>query len=169
MMRLRPTLRPLALASLGAFLAGCYNFVPVERPSPGTTVRIEVPLRSAVSDPNRAPETLEVEGTLLSAGDSIVMVTETRRELGTFRVLMETDTLRVARSGILGVEEQVFSRRKTFGLTALVLAGATGVVLAALEAAVGERGSGRPGDPTTQGGIRVSPLVLRDLLGALIR
>lgn len=169
MMSLRRTLRPLALASLGAFLAGCYNYVPVERPSPGTTVRIEVPLRSAVSDPNAAPETLEVEGTLLSAGDSLVLVTETRREMGTFRVLTQTDTFRVARSGILGVREQVFSKPKTFGLTALVLAGATGIALAALESAVGQSGSGRPGDPTTQGGIRVSPFVLQDLLGALIR
>ena len=168
MIALRPFVRPLALWLLVVFAAGCYSYVPVERPSPGTVVRIQVPLSSAVSDPNRPPETFDLEGTVLSSSDSLVLATETRRELGTFRVLTESDTLRVARSGLVSVEQQVFSKPKTIGLSLLIAAGVAGVLLAALEAAGGQQGEG-PGGGGPQTAIRVPPFVLGSLLGAVFR
>ena len=45
------------LAVVGAaFMSGCYSYVPVERPSPGSIVRIQVPVRTAVDNRNREPE-----------------------------------------------------------------------------------------------------------------
>jgi len=161
-------LRPLALLSLGAFLTGCYSYVPVERPSPGSTARVLVPLRAGVEGSTVNDRTIAFEGHVLSSGDSIVMETSNRRELGTFRVLTSVDTVRVAHSGILGVEERVFSKPKTVILTAVVTAGAAGMVMAALKAAGGQRGEGRPGDGSVPTAIRVPPLVLKDALAALL-
>lgn len=169
MTRLRTSLRLVALVCVGALLSGCYSYVPVERPSPGTTVRIRVPLRSGVEGSSASQGTLDLEGRVLAAGDSIVMETTTRRELGTFRVLTALDTVRVARAGLLGLEERVFSRPKTLGLTALVTAGAAGLVLGALDAAGGQKGDGRPGDPGTQGSLTVPGVVLRSFLAAVLR
>lgn len=168
-MTMRRFLRALSLLPVGLLAGACYSYVPVAQPTPGTTVRIHVPLTSAASAPNRAPETLDVEGTVLSAGDTLVMVTETRRELGQFRVVSQTDTLRMARTGILSVEEQVFSKPKTFGLTALVTGGAVTLVLLALDAAGGQAGDGNGGDPPIGGALRIPPLIFQQLWSVLIR
>lgn len=161
----RRLLRPLYALAVALFAAGCYSYIPVEQPSPGTTVRIRVPVTSAVQNPNRAPETFDVEGTVLSSGDSLVMVTETRRELGQFRVVSDTDTIRVARAGLLAVDEQVLSKPKTFGLTAVVTGGAIGLLVLALDAAGGGDPAGNGGDPVIQGALRIPLLTLQGLLG----
>jgi hypothetical protein len=168
MTRLRSVLRPVAVLCLGAFLAGCYSYVPVERPSPGTTARVVVPLRAGVEGSTVNDRTIAIEGHVLSSGDTLVMETTTRRELGTFQVLTGVDTVKMARSGVFAVEERVFSKPKTVGLTALVTAGAAGMVMAAFKAAGGQRGGGRPGDGSVPTAIRVPPILLRDALAALL-
>lgn len=150
--------------------AGCYSYAPIERPAPGTTVRIQVPLRSAVQNPNQAPESISLEGVVLATpGDSLVLTTQTRRELGQFRILTETDTLRVARSGLLAVEEQIYSRPKTYALTALVTGGAVGLLVLALDAAGGQAGDGGGGGPPTNTALRIPGVVFQHLWNALIR
>lgn len=138
--------------------SACYSYHPIQDPSPGATVRIRVPLTSAVTNRHNDPETLDLEGVVLEApADSLIMVTENRRELGTFKVLTSKDTIRVARSGLAGMDERVYSSAKTYGFSALLAAGVAGVVLAVLEAGGGQGGSG-PGSPGTQSSIRVEPI-----------
>ena len=160
MKTLRRALRSVVATSGVAFLVGCYSYVPVERPSPGTTVRIHVPVSSAVQGPNAPAETIDLTGLVLASGDSLVMETKNRREFGAFREVMEVDTLRVARSALSSLEEQVFSKPKTVGLTVLVGAAAAGIVAAIAKAAGGQDGSGAPpgGGPPAQ--IRVKPVFL---------
>lgn len=169
MRTLRRLVRPFAVTALAAFAGACYSYVPVERPAPGTTVRIRVPVTSAVQNPNRPPESFDVEGVVLTAGDSLVMVSETRRELSTFRVVSDVDTVRVARANLLSVEEQVFSKPRTFALTALVTGAAVGVVLLALDAAGGGEGPDGGGDPVTQGAVRIPFVLLKSLVGGIMR
>jgi hypothetical protein len=141
-----------------AFLSGCYSYVPIQQPTPGMTVRVHVPVRSAMQDPNAPEPTLNVLGTVVSTGDSLVLATKNRREIGNFRTVMELDTLRVARSGISLMEEQVFSKPKTYGLTVLVTLGAAGLVAALVKAAGGRGGEGPPGNGGTGAQIRVRPI-----------
>ena len=157
------------IATLGvAFLSGCYNYVPVERPAPGTTVRVHVPTRSAVRAGNLPSETLKVDGVVVSDGDSLIVATKNRREFGAFREVMEVDTLRVARSGISLIEQQVFSKSKTYGMTVLVAAGAAGLVAALVKAAGGQRGEGGPGGQGPGAQLRVRP-IFQGILGLIGR
>lgn len=168
-MRALRSFRALPAVLGAAVMSGCYTYVPVERPSPGATVRVQVPVRSAVSNPNRPPELLSMEGTVLAAADSIVLEVANRREIGAFREIRTVDTLRVAGADLAGVDERVFSRPKTVGLTAAV-AGITAVlVFAALDlggGSGGDDGSGNGG--TTTSSIAVRP-IFSALLGALGR
>lgn len=150
-------------------MSGCYTYVPVEQPAPGSTVRIQVPVRSAISRPNQAPESISMEGLVLSAADSVVLEVSSRREIGAFREILRVDTLRVARADLSAVHSRVFSRGKSIGLGVAIVSGTA--ALAAL--AFGLRGgsSGDDGDgngnPTTSS-IRINP-ILSAVLGALGR
>lgn len=168
MTTVRSVLRPVAAALGVAFLSGCYSYVPVERPAPGTTVRVHVPVRSAVQASNAPAETIDVEGVVVSDGDSLVIATKNRREFGAFREVIEVDTLRVARSGISLLEQQVFSKSKTYGMTALVTVGTAGVVWALVQAAGGRGGEGAPGNGGTGAQIRVKP-IFQGIFGLLGR
>ena len=91
-------LRRYRAAAAFAFLAlsGCYIYRPVATPSPGAVARVEVPVQSAVADPNEPPETASVEGTVVEVGDSIVLATKIRRDIGAYREVVRDDTLRIA-------------------------------------------------------------------------
>ena len=148
----------LAVLGVGSF-SGCYSYVPVEHASPGSIVRVHVPVRSAAQNPNARVETVQIEGVLLTDQDSIVVETKNQREFGAFRTVMEVDTLRVERSGISAMELQVFSKPKTYGMVALVGVGAAGIVGALVKAAGGtggDSGAGPGGTTGTQ--IRVIPI-----------
>jgi hypothetical protein len=147
---------------VSAILAsGCYSYAPVERPSPGTTVRIHVPVtRTALGTRMSASETLSFEGLVLSATDSLILETKSRREIGSFQEVFELDTLRIATGALAGLEERRFSKPKTYAFTALVTAGAAGLVVAAVNAAGGFGGEdGDPGNGTVVQGIRLDPVV----------
>lgn len=151
-----------ALAALSAaLLSGCYSYVPVARPSPGTTVRVHVPVTSAaVGNRSRQPETVSFEGLVLSSADSLILETKSRRDVGAFRELLELDTLRVATSGLVGVEERRFSKPKTYAFTALVTAGAAGLVVAALNAAGVIGDDGPPGNGSVvQSAVPMGPVI----------
>ena len=150
-------------------LSGCYSYVPIQTATPGTSVRVHVPVTSAVDDRSRAPETVSLEGEVISAGDTLVLVSERKRELSTGRVLSSVDTVRVARGGLAGLDQRVYSKAKTYGLTALIVAGAAGLTAAAISAAGGQGGDDGPGVPPPVGGIRLGPLVFKQILGVLIR
>lgn len=152
--------------TLGA--AACHSYVPVERPSAGTTVRAAVPVASVTANPNRPPAVLSVEGTVLATpADSVIMAIRNRREVGQFRVVVEVDTVRLARDGLLALEEQVLSVPKTVAFTAALSAGAVGVALAAYRAGSGQRGDGGPGNGQIPASMRIPPGALRAALAFL--
>ncbi|MGD8319497.1 MAG: hypothetical protein PVJ02_03560 [Gemmatimonadota bacterium] len=169
-MRPASVLRGAITAVGAALLSGCYSYVPVQRPQPGTTVRIHVPARQADigRSRNAEPETLDFEGRVVSFGDTLLLETESRREFGPFHEVFQYDTLRVAPQNLAGIEERYLSKPKTYGFAALVTVGAVGLAIAALKVATGSGGSGSPGGGNTQGDIILKP-IFSTLLGALGR
>lgn len=138
---------------LGAVvLAGgaCHTYTPVEAPVPGTIVRVHVPVRSAISNPNAPPQTVSVEGQVLSASDTIALATRIRQQAGLFREIVQYDTLRLTIDDLAGMEVREFSTARSLVLTGVILGGATGLALAALSIETGSTGDdGGPGGPVT--------------------
>ena len=142
----RPCGACLVLAS-GLLMAGCHTYTPVNTAPPGSTVRVQIPVRSAADDPNAPPRTQSVEGQVLSSGDTIVLATSSRYEYGAYREIMQYDTLRLGPEERYTVELREFSRGRSvalgLGLTALV-AGAAAV---AFGGTFGSGGDGNNVDP----------------------
>ena len=137
----------LLSAALGAMLlSGCHNYIPIEAPTPGSTVRVSVPVTSAVADLNNpdAPQA-SIEGVVVDSGDSITLAVTRRQEYGAFREAVRHDTITLDLAGVLMVEKREFSQDKSLLLGVGLLAGATGLALAAFGIAGGQQG-GVPGD-----------------------
>ena len=133
-----------------AILSGCFQYLPVETPTPGSVARLRVPLTSAVARPGAPPETTTVEGVVLESGDTIVIEVQTRREIGAFREFVQENTYRIARDQLVGIEMREVSRARSVGLGALILVG-TGV-LGYLAVGVGsDMGGDFPDNGTPQG------------------
>lgn len=139
-------------------MSGCYTYVPVERPTLGTTVRIEVPVRSAVTGMRDPSEVASMEGTLVSAGDSLVVEISSLKTIGNFREIRSLDTLRIARSDAQRVSVRNFSKPKTLGLAAVITAGTTALAIAAIGLGGGSAGTDGPPGGSTTGAIRVNPI-----------
>lgn len=154
----------LVLAAAAA--SGCYSYFPIERASPRQEVRITVPARaSVVQGRNSQPESFRLEGRVVAAGDTLLLETENRREVGAFREIQEIDTLRVATESLLLVEEKVFSRGKSIGLGVVVTAGSVALVTGFLNVVTGGGEGDVPGPPGgNQGQIRIDPI-----FGAFLR
>ena len=166
-MRSLPVVGKLAVVVGAALMSGCYSYVPVERPTPGSVVRIEVPVRSTVAGTRQEEEVARMEGTVVSAGDSIVLRMESLQEIGNFRRIRSVDTLRVARADLSGISTRSFSKPKTIGLTVLITGAVVGLAAAALGVGGGSQGGGPP-DPGTGSSIVVKP-IFSALLHALGR
>lgn len=147
------------------FASGCHTYTPVESPPLGSIVRVHVPLTSALSNPNAPPQTVSIEGRVLSASDTISLATQTRREIGAFREIVEYDTLRLDVDGLAGMEIREFSTTRSLILTTVIVGGATGLALAALNIEVGGTGeNGNGGGPVT-----LSSVVVRGLASTVWR
>lgn len=154
------------LALLGALVltaGGCHTYTPVQSAAPGQIVRVHVPLTSAIANPNAPPQTVSIEGQVLSAADTIEIATRTRREVGAFREFVDYDTLRVHMNQLAGMEVREFSTTRSLILTAAIGAAATGFAIHALNIQTG--GTGENGD----GGGPVTVVVVRDLVAAIAR
>ncbi len=143
-------------------LAGCFSYLPVETPPPGATVRVRIPVTSAVADPNAPPQTISVEGTVLESGDTLVLATETRRELGAFREIVQFDTVRLAPDQRSSVELRDFSKGRSIALGAGIAAGIAGLAIVAFG---GVFGGETPVPP--DGGPTPAVVVSRSLLSAI--
>jgi hypothetical protein len=102
--------RLLVIAGAAA-MAGCYSYVPVERPAPGSVVRIQVPMRQAVIRPNQRPELVSLEGTVLSGAgssgaDSLVLEISSTGQQGPFRELTQVDTVRLASDALSALNQE---------------------------------------------------------------
>ena len=149
--------RGMLIASTLLFM-GCHTYMPVQQPTPGTTVRVKVPLTSAVQGPNQAPETVSIEGTLIEFGDTVEVEVTNRQEYGAFREVTRLDTLRIAASGITGLDERIFSTSRSIILGLAIGGAATAFALTAL----GFEGGGSnptPGPDGPQPSFFLSPIV----------
>jgi hypothetical protein len=149
-----------ALLLLGVLALGaCSTYTPVRTPAVGTTVRVRVPLKSALDDPNAARETVSVEGRVLRmANDTITLATETRRELGAYRELVQFDTLRLSTGSLSSIELKEFSKQRSIALGAAITGTVTVLAIAALGIKGGKAGNGPPGDGS-EGAIVLNPII----------
>jgi len=149
--------RGMLIASTLLFM-GCHTYMPVQQPVPGTTVRVQVPLTSAAQGSNQAPETVSIEGTLIEFGDTVEVEVTNRQEYGAFREVTRVDTLRIATSGIIGLDERAFSTGRSVVLGLAIGGVATAFALTAL----GFEGGGSnptPGPDGPQPSFLLSPIV----------
>ena len=155
---------PLALLCAAPLVAGCYAYTLVEDPPVGSVARVRVPARSAVVGPATFPQTVAIEGLVLSLGDTLSLEAGTRQFAGTFREVLRYDTLRVARDRIASIEVRNFSVVRSVTLGAGVAAGTVALALAALGTEAGEGGEG-PG----QGGSESFTATLGIVVGTIAR
>lgn len=138
-----------AAAVFGAlFLSGCHTYLPVRSPAPGSVARVHVPVRSAVADPNAPPPTVSVEGTVLSAGDTIVLEVRTRQHFGALQEVVSENVYRVGRDEIVTMEIREFSRGRSALLGVGILGGIGFLALAAFGGRFGQGGE----NPDDNGG-----------------
>ena len=142
----------MLLVAAVLLLGGCYTYQVVDTPPLGSTVRVRVPVTSAVDDPNTAPASVAMEGQVLQVGDTLVLARRTRREFGAFREVILFDTLRLRRAQTSSIELKEFSSGKSVVLGIVIAAGATGLALA------GFKGGG--GDGETPGVDPPSPSIV---------
>lgn len=134
---------------LSGWMSACHSYTPVADPMPGTTVRVHIPVRTALDNPNAPTRTQSVEGQLVEAGDTLVLATQSRREYGAFREIVQFDTIRLGPEQRAGVELREFSTGRSVALGV----GLTGIVVFAAVAAFGlgggQEGEGLPPDNPT--------------------
>lgn len=152
-----------ALVFLG-LLPGCYTYRVADAPAPGAVARVHVPVFSAADDPNEARETASVEGIVVEYGDSIVLATTIRREIGAYREVSREDTLRIAVEGTTRIEVREFSRTKSVLMGGVVAGGVALLALTALGIEGGDAGDDGSGD-----GDRSFRVSLAGLVGFLTR
>lgn len=148
-----------------ALMAGCHNYLPVERPAIGSTVRVRVPVTSAIADRN-TPEgaSASIEGQVVSAGDSIVLAVLRRMEYGAYREIVRHDTISIAMADAMTVEEREYSRDKSLTLGLAIAAMAAGFAAAAFGAGGSQQGETTNGDGPNSRPVTLFPL-LRISLG----
>jgi hypothetical protein len=154
----------LVFAAGASFLGGCHTYRATGTPPVGSTVRVHVPVTSALS---RAPETASVEGLLVSMGDTLTLETQTRRELGAFRELVQVDTFRLATAQAALVEVREFSTSRSVILGVVVAAGA-GLAAAYAFGLGGGQTPPDPGPPPPVSAV-VSSSLVQSLVGLVFR
>lgn len=154
----------LLVFTVGALaLSGCHTYTAVDTPAPGSTVRLRLPITSAADDPNAAPQTVSVEGEVLSAGDTIVLARRTTQEINQFRSITQFDTIRVARDQTSDISVRAFSQGRTVVLGAAITGAVVGLAFAALGIEGGQAGDGPPTDGTNPQGAVISRTLIQSL------
>lgn len=163
------SLRFVTVLLVSSVLAGCHTYSPVQSPALGSTVRVHVPVQSAVADRNAAPRVETVEGVVVGAGDTLALATQTRREFGAYRELVQFDTLRLGMDQTSFVEVREFSTTRSIALGAALalVAGVAAVVAFNSSENGGEVPDPGPGEPAPS--VVVSGSLLSSLWGLLAR
>lgn len=159
--------RAALVLAVGASLAGCYTYHPVESAPIGSSVRVHIPVSSSVDIPGRRAETVTLEGSLLELGDSVAVATETRRQLGAYRDIVQLDTLRLGASQITRIEVKEFSSGRSIGLGLVIGGLVAGAAAIAFGVGGGSAGDGPPDGGGPQGAVVITPSLLTGLIGAL--
>ena len=161
----RPFDSMLALTALLLAAGGCHTYAPIESATPGTIVRVHVPLTSALANPNAPPETVSIEGEVLTASDTISLATRSRREIGAFREIVEFDTLRLSVDALVGMEVREFSTARSVVLGVAIAGAAAAFAWSALSIEVGGTGD----DGNGGGPVSLSSVVVREVAGTIWR
>jgi len=154
----------IALFALSPALSACHTYRPISTATPGTAIRVHVPVVSALSNPNAPPQSVSIEGDVVSAGDTVVLATETRRELGAYREVVQFDTVRLAPDQRLSMELVEFSTKKSVLLGVAIAGGATAFAVAAFGFGGGSDGGG-PNNTPPQPAIVISGSLIGSILG----
>ena len=160
-------LLPVALLSGIPLVSGCYTYRLVEEAPVGSVARLRVPVQSAVVGPGSLPETVAVEGLILSSGDTVSLEATTRQVAGAFREFVQYDTLQVARDGLASIEVREFAAVRSLAFGAGIAAGTVAIALAALGNEGGEAGErpGRGGTGSFTAAVSTAVAALRTLFG----
>ena len=144
--KLHPARRRLASPLLvigAALLAGCHKYIPVEEPAAGSTVRVTVPVTSAVQDRNATTGTsASVEGVVVQAAptDSLVLAISRRASYGAFRDIVRHDTISISLNDALRLEERIYAKNRSVVLGVGLTAVAVGLAAAAFGVGGGQQG-----------------------------
>lgn len=158
----------LSCLALIAGAQACYSYVPVASPQPGTTVRVHVPVTSALVGPNAAPQSASIEGEVVAFTDTLYLATSSRQEYGAYREVVMYDTLTFAPDQRLAVEQQEFSTGRTVALTGVIMGGVTLLAIAAFSGKFGgDQDPTDPGPPAPQGAVTISNSFVSGVLGLL--
>ena len=162
--RLTPRHRLGAVLCVVLTVSGCYSYRLTDEAPVGTTARLRVPVQSAIVDPNSPPGTVAIEGKIISVGDTIRFEASTRHVLGTFRDVVQYDTLSVARDGLVSIEVREFSTTKSVLLGAGIAAGTAALADAAAGVGGGDAGD-HPGTEPPQTSTAVGVSVPVNVIG----
>ena len=143
------SLQSILCVAAGLLLGGCHTYRAVDTPQLGSTVRVRVPVTSALDDPNAAPASVAIEGEVLQVGDTLVLATRTRQEFGAFREVILLDTLRLGPGQTSSIELKEFSGTRSVLLGVGLAAGAAGLALATFSGGGGGGIENGPGPPVT--------------------
>ncbi|MEM7415452.1 MAG: hypothetical protein AAF389_08145 [Gemmatimonadota bacterium] len=146
--------------------AGCHSYTPVSTPMPGSTVRVRVPVASALADPNAPPQTASIEGQVVESGDTLVLATRNRQEYGAFREIVQYDTVRLGPDQRYSVELSEFSTGKSVAL-GLAITGGAALLAATAFGGGGGDDSPIPGGPPPPQPIVISNGLISSILGLL--
>lgn len=166
MMRARSLWRTLLFVPGAMFFAGCYSYRPVETPRVGAAVRVRIPVTTSVGGRSGPSSSVTLEGYVLAVEDTLVLATETRREIGFRGELVQFDTVRIAPDQRTTLELKEFSSGRSLVLGLAIVGG-----IALLgKTAFGSFGSADEDDGSpTQGAVVVSSSLLSSILSVLAR
>ena len=119
----------VALAAGLLTTVGCHSYTPSESPAPGSVARVRVAGSVAIGGLGVATETASLEGVVVSARDTIVLVMRRRREWGNAGGTMRADTIRLTRDRLSSIEVKEFSTRKSLLLGGAIAGAMTALVL----------------------------------------
>lgn len=169
MIRSSAVRRTALLLAFAGLLAGCHTYRTVDQPTPGSTVRVSVPISSALSSPNRSPQSAAVEGRLVSAGDTLVLAVQNRQSYGAYREVVRYDTLRLASAQASSVEVREFSKNRSIVLGTAVAAVVTGAAALAFGWGGGSTNTTPPGGGGPEPAIVATPSLIASIWGLVVR
>ena len=114
---------PVLLLTVGV-VSGCHTYRVVEAPTMGSIVRVQVPVTSALDGPNAASRTASLEGVVVGVGQTLLLATETRREYGQYREVVQFDTISLSAAQASVIEVREFSSQRSVAMGAIITVGA---------------------------------------------
>jgi hypothetical protein len=166
-MRIRTARWIPVLLLAGGVLSGCHTYRVVETPTLGSIVRVQVPVTSALDGPNAASRTASLEGEVVGVGETLLLATETRREYGQFREVVQFDTISLSTEQASVIQVREFSSQRSVAMGAVIAVGAITAGILAFNSSSNGGDIPTPGPPEPESAIVVSNSVISMIWGLL--